>query len=146
VDIEHRAREAKAIKANALLGFDYDTSSKDHHSGRGGGRGGKGGYQKVEIKDSEGVDFSFYFSEKYNLVHEKRKKELNRDGGGGGERGGYQGQQRGGGRGRGDQNYRGGRGGRGGDRGDRGGGRGGHRGGRGGDNYHGRDYDQRNNY
>ena len=27
----------------------------------------------MEIKDSEGVDFSFYFSEKYNLIHEKKK-------------------------------------------------------------------------
>ena len=46
--------------ANGLLGFDYE---KDH----------KKKETKVEIKDSEGVDFSFYFSEKYNMIHDKKK-------------------------------------------------------------------------
>lgn len=62
VDIEHRSKD-KVIKANALLGFEYDQKKPKYKE------------TKVEIKDSEGVDFSFYFSEKYNLVHDKRRKE-----------------------------------------------------------------------
>lgn len=60
IDIEHRGRDRTAIKANALLGFDYDEQKAKP----------KVKHDKVEIKDSEGVDFSFYFSEKYNLVHD----------------------------------------------------------------------------
>ena len=61
VDIEHRSKE-KHIKANALLGFEYDQKENKYKKDR------------VEIKDQEGVDFSFYFSEKYNFIHEKRKQ------------------------------------------------------------------------
>ena len=56
------------MNVNALLGF--DTKGDDEQEG------GKKGYKKefqpkFQIKDEEGVDFSFYFSEKYNLIHEK---------------------------------------------------------------------------
>lgn len=55
MDIEHKSRE-KQIKANALLGFEYDQKEKPKKPHR------------IEIKDSEGVDFNFYFSDKYNFV------------------------------------------------------------------------------
>jgi hypothetical protein len=61
VDIEHKSKQ-KQIKANALLGFEYDPKENKHKK-----------QTKMEIKDQEGVDFSFYFSEKYNLIHEKKK-------------------------------------------------------------------------
>lgn len=66
VDIEHRSKE-KAIKANALLGFEYDQNEKKPKKFNNN--------ERVEIKDSEGVDFGFYFSERYNFVHDKKKKE-----------------------------------------------------------------------
>jgi hypothetical protein len=48
-----------------LLGFDYGKKDNPNKPVKAS--------KKVEIKDQEGVDFSFYFSEKYNFIHEKRK-------------------------------------------------------------------------
>ena len=62
INIEHRARD-KHVNANVLLAFDYDKDEKRKNKK----------FQKTEIRDSEGVDFSFYFSEKYNLIHEQKK-------------------------------------------------------------------------
>ena len=67
VDIEHKSKE-KQIKANALLGFEYN--EKDHNKEKTNPKFAKA--KKFEIKDQEGVDFNFYFSEKYNFVHDKR--------------------------------------------------------------------------
>lgn len=60
LQIEHRSRE-KQITANGLLGFDYEKDQKKRKE------------VKVEIKDTEGVDFSFYFSEKYSMIHDKNR-------------------------------------------------------------------------
>ena len=81
LDIVHREKGDK-VNANALLSFASEPEDEaDSHRGRGGrgrgGRGGRGGRQEKEenfIKDTEGIDFSFYFSDKYNKVHMNRKK------------------------------------------------------------------------
>ncbi len=86
VAIEHKVKSAVtggskaggAITANALLAFDTSKDDEDDYGGgrggsrggRGRGRGGRGGKQdhhekQFEIKDQEGVNFKFYFSEKY---------------------------------------------------------------------------------
>ena len=31
---------------------------------------------RVKIRDTEGVDFGWYFSTKYTMIHENRKKKL----------------------------------------------------------------------
>ena len=83
LDIVHREKGDK-VNANALLQFvaDPDEEEEGGQRGRGargrGGRGGRGGRDTKEenfIKDTEGVDFSFYFSEKYNKVHMNRDKK-----------------------------------------------------------------------
>lgn len=68
LDLEHnKVGENKKINANALLGFitkdDEENEDNGRGRGRGRGRGGKGGRQEANlIKDTEGIDFSYYFS------------------------------------------------------------------------------------
>ena len=64
------------MRADGLLGFDYE---KDDEKKKWAGKDKKK-EQHVEIKDSEGVDFSYYFSEKYNFIHEKRRNPIGRGG------------------------------------------------------------------
>ena len=80
LDIEHSmgkgvVEKGGKIKANALLGFqdeeedkedfDRDGDTRGGRGGRGRGRGGRGGAREMKehhrIKDSEGVDFNYYF-------------------------------------------------------------------------------------
>lgn len=79
LDIVHRGIKT-TNNANALLSFSTggheDPAENDRDSGRGGrggGRGGRGGANKQAevLKDDIGVDFSFYFSEKYNTIHKR---------------------------------------------------------------------------
>jgi len=91
VDIIHRNKDTK-IKANTLLGFQTDATEaprKKFEEKR----------ELVELQDNEGKDFSFYFSQRYQMIHQHKERS---------ERGGR-------GRGRGERGDRGrGRGGRGG--------------------------------
>ena len=72
------------IKANALLGFQKEENySDDEGEQRGGFRGrgrGRGAHENpgrdiIKIKDTEGVDFSFYFGPKYAQSLEKKRKQ-----------------------------------------------------------------------
>jgi len=60
------------VRADGLLGFEY--CKEDEEIKKGKPKEQKKMY-KVDIKDSEGVDFSFYFSERYNFINDKRKKD-----------------------------------------------------------------------
>ena len=76
------------MKANALLGFQVGDDDEDEaenvRGGRGrggnrgrGGRGGKGGRSEANpIKDTEGVDFGFYFGPKYSMTLINRRKKI----------------------------------------------------------------------
>lgn len=81
LDIVHRGVKATA-NANALLSFgtggDDEPEEESRRGGRGGGRGGRGGHTKqVEVlKDDFGVDFSFYFSEKYAMIHKRTENSI----------------------------------------------------------------------
>ena len=103
------AKSKVGSNANALLAFDYDNQDDEEGGwgGRGGkggrgGRGGRGGKKEVQpreqknvIKDSEGINFDYYFSDQYNFVAERRRKKeevQNKTGRGGrGDRGGMRG-------------------------------------------------------
>lgn len=67
LEIEHKKNQNK-IRADGLLNFEYgkDENKKPKKP------------QKFEIKDSEGVDFSYYFSEKYNFINDKRRKDFHK--------------------------------------------------------------------
>ena len=86
LDIEHNKIMEKGgkIKANALLGFQKEENySDDEGEQRGGFRGrgrGRGAHENpgrdiIKIKDTEGVDFSFYFGPKYAQSLEKKRKQ-----------------------------------------------------------------------
>lgn len=125
LELEHKqgGDQKKQVKANALLGFiadDPEEADSGAGRGRGRGRGRDGRYQKNEanpIKDSEGIDFGYYFSNKYShcLINRRKKLEDRKKQQGGDQ--GHEDSGRGGrGRGRGDRGRGRGRG-----RGDRGG-------------------------
>ena len=81
LDIQHnQGSTAKGkIKANALLGFERkrdDSDDEEDHRKKGKKQPGKD--NNFAIKDQEGVDFNFYFSQKYAMIHEK-KKRFNQD-------------------------------------------------------------------
>ena len=85
------------IKANALLGFERKEQDSDEEDDRKKKRQiGKANFQ---IKDKEGVDFNFYFSQKYAMIHEKKKRGTEEEGGRGRGRGGRGRGERGRGRG-----------------------------------------------
>jgi hypothetical protein len=53
------------VNANALLGFgtkDDDNESDKRH---------KKPVRSFELKDKEGVDYYFYFTQKYQMIHHK---------------------------------------------------------------------------
>jgi len=91
LEIDHRQGGKDKVKANALLGFqvgdddEEEVGNSDSRGGRGrggnrgrGGRGGKGSrFDANPIKDTEGVDFGFYFGPKYSmtLINRRRKFE-----------------------------------------------------------------------
>jgi len=71
LDLMHRQTDSQKIRADGLLGFDYDNEEGNKF------KKNKKVIQEDEgIKDSEGIDFNFYFSEKYNFINDKRKKDL----------------------------------------------------------------------
>lgn len=77
LELEHRKNDKKEVKANALLGFITDDVDENDKGGRGRGKDGK--FQRVEanvIKDTEGVDFSYYFSNKYSHCLINRRKKI----------------------------------------------------------------------
>lgn len=80
LDIEHKSKE-KVINANSLLSFQLNDDEQDSYSAKRGGKFAKKKNHKDKeeaftIKDSEGTDFSFYFSDQYNLIHEKKRKAI----------------------------------------------------------------------
>lgn len=81
LELEHKKSDKKEVKANALLGFITDDVEDQDGGGRGRGRGrgkdGKFGRQEANaIKDTEGIDFSYYFSNKYSHCLINRRKKL----------------------------------------------------------------------
>jgi hypothetical protein len=118
-DIEHnqgggdKAKKGK-VAADALLGFkDQTEEAKEDRGGRStrGGRDNRretaGRDNGVVIKDKEGIDFNYYFSQKYALMHQNKRQHQRRERGGHEERGRGRGFR---GRGRGERGGRGGRG------------------------------------
>ena len=116
LDIEHKmnagAIKGGKVEANALLGFgqakededfddDGDFGGSRGRGGRGRGRGNRGQHgNHVVIKDSEGVDFNYYFSQKYYMsLENRRKKEEQRSSRGGRNERGFRGGRGRGGRG-----------------------------------------------
>ena len=86
LEMEHKQGGQKEVKANALLGFitdDPEEAAEGGGRGRGRGRGrggkdGKGGRVEANvIKDTEGIDFGYYFSNKYSqcLINRRKKYE-----------------------------------------------------------------------
>ena len=49
---------------------EVEESTKDDGKGA---KGGKRNYA-VKIKDQEGVDFGYYFSQKYAMIHENKRR------------------------------------------------------------------------
>lgn len=70
IDLEHNhgdKQKKDKVQANALLGF-LDESSTPDDDGKGKkGRPGKDSH--IKIKDKEGIDFNYYFSQKYAMIH-----------------------------------------------------------------------------
>lgn len=68
-EIEHKTKTTKNVSANSLLGVQFDDEHKISRPEM---------KARTRIMDEEGVDFNYYFSESYNLIHEKfreRKEE-----------------------------------------------------------------------
>jgi hypothetical protein len=78
LDIEHNKANAGAkdgaVKANALLGFQRE-AVQDEEAKNSKNPGLRDREEKIKIKDSEGIDFSYYFSYKYQSSIEFRKKK-----------------------------------------------------------------------
>ena len=75
IDIEHnlaaQASKGGKVKANALLAFEYKENENEEEKKEKPQR-----QRKVVIKDKEGIDFSYYFSQKYaNILEWSRKPD-----------------------------------------------------------------------
>ena len=60
-------KQSTIVNANALLGFGRKDDDEDSHESK----QYKKPVRKFELKDKEGVDFYFYFTQKYQLIHHK---------------------------------------------------------------------------
>ena len=73
LDIVHTrsGKLSTSVNANALLGFGVKGDEEENNDKRLKKQQG----QKVELKDKEGVDFYFYFSYKYQMIHHKNNQD-----------------------------------------------------------------------
>lgn len=71
LEIMHRKTDSK-INANTLLNFQdgKDENVRKHKPVK---------EAVFELKDEEGKDFNFYFSQKYQMIHAKNKDRYERD-------------------------------------------------------------------
>ena len=74
-------KEKKVVSAKALLGFDIVEDREAQYEAEDEERKGrknkqKRDYNRTELKDSQGVNFNYYFSEKYQTCLEKKRQRI----------------------------------------------------------------------
>lgn len=62
----HKKGDLSKVNANSLLSFGFDEDAYDKKKKKAG--------EAPKINDNEGVDFGFYFSAKYQLQNERKRK------------------------------------------------------------------------
>ena len=83
MELVHSRRANKGqVNATALLGFKQDDDEEPQFAGKRGGKPFK--KEKIVLQDKEGVDFRYYFGQKYQMCHSRNdnSKKSNKRGGG----------------------------------------------------------------
>lgn len=62
----HKKQDLSKVNANSLLSFGYDDDDE---------RKKKKQVEATKINDDEGVDFGFYFSTKYQMIHGGKRRD-----------------------------------------------------------------------
>jgi len=66
LDLVHKKQDLSKVNANSLLSFGYDDDDE---------RKKKKQVEATKINDDEGVDFGFYFSTKYQMIHGGKRRD-----------------------------------------------------------------------